>query len=168
MKKRRLGMAAIILAAICMVSGCARAIPKDWYEGILENYKMGFSTGWKSNPSNINISEEMQNGTYSYGYLLKDLDGDGADELLIGIDDGAEETKFTDVYIYHSDVGPFQALNDGDGYYMYICDGSTLRVDSWYGSETKTEYMKYNSKNNAFLMVDGGSKPGHYTLTPFN
>ena len=168
MEKKRLRIAGVMLAVVCMLAGCAKSAPNDWYEGTLENYRMGFSSGWKTNPANINLPEEMLSDSYKFGYLLKDLDGDGTDELLIGIIDGAEETKFTDVYIYHSDFGPFQMMNDGSGYYMYICDQNTLRVDSWYGSETKTEYMVFQSENNSFLHVDGGSKPNHYELTPFN
>ena len=50
---------------------------------------------------------------------------------------------------------------------MYLCDSNVIRVDSWYGSETQTEYMTYNAEGDSFLVVDGGSMPQKVTLTPF-
>ena len=58
-------------------------------------------------------------------------------------------------------------MSAGEGYYMYLCDSDIIREDSWYGSHTKTNYMRYDSKDNSFLIVDGGSKPKKVELTGF-
>ena len=102
--------------------------------------------------------------------MLRDLDGDGAEELLVGIIDDEPETKFTDILIWHSDIGAFRILSGGDGYYIYLCDNNVIKMDKWYGSQTLTDYMEYNSANNSFTILDPAPAvtPGKYELTPFN
>ena len=50
---------------------------------------------------------------------------------------------------------------------MYLCDDNVIRMDSWYGSETKIDYMVYDPEGDSFLIVDGGSNPGHFELKEF-
>ena len=171
MKKKsvRLALACSMALTLC---GCSikigTKIPAEWYNETLEYYREGFSSDWANEREDLHISDEMKDPDNTFGYLLRDLNGDGADELLIGIIDDSEETKFTDLYIWHSDFGAFRSLNCGDGYYMYICDDDVIKMDSWYGSQTKVDYMVYEQDGDAFLIVDGGSNPGHFDLTPFN
>jgi hypothetical protein len=149
-------------------TGCMiKYIPDNWYNETIEFYRKGFETGWANEKESLPISDEQKDPNNKFGYLLRDLDGDGANELLIGLMDDSEETKFTDIYIWHSDRGSFRIMSTGEGYYMYLCPDNVIREDSWYGSQTKVNYMTYDSKNNAFLHVDGGGKPGKYELTPF-
>ena len=157
---------AIALGGICaiMLTGCmTKKVPQNWYEGTLEYYKQGFENGWKNDDS---VNSEYFTDS-RFGYLLQDLDGDGADELLIGIIDDAPETKFTDIIIWHRDFGPMKVFSVGDGYYMYLCDGNVIKEDMWYGSETKVQYMVYDSKDNSFPIVDGGGIPKKFELTEF-
>ena len=145
---------------------------RDKIKGLRE--KVEFLIGKKKN-NNVNvylIPNYNKNGGKFYTICTNvgekiDLDGDGIDELLIGIMDGAEETKFTNLIIKHRDFGPTQSFSTGEGYYMYLCDNNVIRMDSWYGSETRTEYMEYDSKNNSFPVIDGGSKPKKIELTGF-
>lgn len=158
----------LVLFCIFVLTACGKQdkAKEEWYLDTLEYYRTGFQTGWSNEKSNLYISDEMKNKDNKFGYLLKDLDGDGTMELLIGIDDGTSETKFTDIYILHRDFGPYRSFTTSDGYYMYLCDDNVIKSDSWYGSETKTDYMKYDGKENSFPIVDGGSKPRKYDLTP--
>ena len=98
-----------------------------------------------------------------------DLDEDGVDELLIGFNDGSTATKFTDVLVWHSDLGAYKLLGGGSGYYIYLCAGNVLAVDSWYGSQTERTFMTWNSKTNSFPHVDGEGKylPMKWDLTEF-
>lgn len=167
---KKSGLVLALMISVMSLNACGKTrIPDKWYDATLDYYKEGFETGWKNEEPSLYISDEMKDKKNHFGYLLKDLDGDGADELLIGIIDDSTETKFTDVYIWHRDVGAFRILNGGEGYYIYLC-GGVVRVDSWYGSETKTEYMKYDSENNSFLHItsDEPVHPGKYELTPFD
>ncbi len=161
---------AVKLASLCLsvfiLGGCSN-IPKDWYDATVDYYREGFSSGWANEDPKLYITDEMKDPDNKFGYLLRDLNGDGAYELLIGIIDDSEETKFTDLYIWHSDFGAFRSLNCGEGYYMYLCDGDVIRMDSWYGSQTKIDYMEYNPEGDSFIIVDGGSNPGHFELTEF-
>ena len=102
-------------------------------------------------------------------FLLVDLDEDGVDELLIGFNDGSTATKFTDVLVWHSDLGAYKLLGGGSGYYIYLCAGNVLAVDSWYGSQTERTFMTWNSKTNSFPHVDGEGKylPMKWDLTEF-
>ncbi len=167
MKRMHICTAILTISAL-LISGCSFSPkPATWYEPTLDYYKEGFESGWANEDPKLFISDEMKDTGNSFGYLLKDLDGDGLNELLIGIKDDSDETKFTDVYIYHSDLGPYRVLSGGEGYYIYLCDDNVIRMDSWYGSETEIKYMSYDSNDNAFLIIDSGSKPGKYELTDF-
>ena len=100
---------------------------------------------------------------------MASLDGDGIDELLIGLIDDGNVTKFTNVVVRHSDLGDYCLLSGTNGYYIYLCGSNVLRVDSWYGSQTEMRYMQFNSKNNAFTVIDGEGKflPMKWELTEF-
>ncbi len=162
----------VLVAAYCILSltGCGvlkKSVPKNWYDSTVKFYQEGFSDNWKNVGSDFIVPDCYTNGKYKYGYLLKDLNNDGADELLIGIISDSGETKFTDVYIYHSDMGPLRIFSADDEYSIYLCDSSVIRLDKWYGSETQIDYMVYNPEGDTFINVDGGSMPRHYELTPF-
>ncbi|SCW70275.1 hypothetical protein SAMN02910456_02681 [Ruminococcaceae bacterium YRB3002] len=165
----------ILLASATLMSlaGCGiigkKSIPEEWYKDAIEYYRDAAQNGAANESTEFFISSDMRDpgsGT-KFGYTLVDLDGDGAEELLIGIVDDDSHTKFTNVVVYHSDLGPYCLLSGGEGYYIYLCNDNCLREDSWYGSETKTQYMKYNHENNAFTIVEGKYLAKKVELTPF-
>ena len=159
---------AIVLSVVFGVSGCSRK-PKDWYVSSLEYYRNGIKNGFTEESRQLTITDEMKDPHNKMGYLLTDLDGDGVDELLIGIISDGSYTKFTNVVVYHSDLGAYCLISGGNGYYTYLCASNVLRVDSWHGSETQSRYMKWNSKSNAFDVIDGEGKymPMKWELTEF-
>lgn len=167
--KRTALLAMPVLIIAMLVSGCTSGskAPKDWYEETINYYKNGINTNWSGDTMKVHLSDDIKNTSNDLGYLLIDLDEDGSDELMIGMNDGSAETKFLDVYVWHSDLGAFQILTGGDGYYIYLCGNNVIRMDTWYGSETKTEFMKFDSSNNAFLIVDEQGFPRKVELTPF-
>jgi hypothetical protein len=164
-----------ILAVVLLVTGAAemtgcKRVPKDWYKGALEYYGNGIKNGFDDENQNLNVSDELKNPAYKKGYLIRDLDGDGTDELLIGlIEDGSSYTRFTNVVVFQPGVGTFSKLSGGNGYYIYLCASEVLRVDSWYGSKTEMRYMTYDSKDACFVIIDGEGKylPMKWELTPF-
>ncbi|MBR1796814.1 MAG: hypothetical protein IJ757_02175 [Clostridiales bacterium] len=165
---------AVLLAVVGMTAsftGCLkRHVPKGWYEDAIAYYQDGFNNNWSNiDPErHLNVSNEQRNPAIKFGYLLKDLDGDGAEELLIGIIEPSGATKFTDVIVYHYDLGEYDLLSGGEGYYIYLCNGDVLRVDSWYGSETQSKYMRYDSSDSTFPYVtEGNYAPMRFELTPF-
>ena len=156
-----------LMLAVVLLTGCGYPAPKNWYKETLEYYAEGFSSDWKNERSDLFVCDEMKDKKHKFGYLVTDLDSDGTDELLIGFnEDGV--TKFTELYIWHSDKGSFRIIASGGGYYMYLCDNNIIKEDSWYGSKTKTNYYKYVSKDNALLVVDGGGLPRECELTYFS
>ncbi|MBR3269424.1 MAG: membrane lipoprotein lipid attachment site-containing protein [Oscillospiraceae bacterium] len=166
----------ILLAVLSLaVTGCGQKktkerrpkIPADWYRETLQYYREGFDGGWKNERSDLNVSDEMKDGNNKFGYLLQDLDGDGASEVLIGLMDDSAETKIIDVFIWHSDRGAFRILHGGEGYYIYLCEQNVLRMDSWRGAATDTKYMKYDSKNNSFTELSEEAVPQKLELTAF-
>ena len=157
----------LLLTFAFLLTGCGSYVPKEWYTGNINYYKLGFSDGWKNEEADFNVCEEMKDPNNKFGYLLVDLDGDGGEELLIGIIDDSPATKFTDLIIYHRDFGPTRSFRAGDGYYFYLCAGNIIKMDSWYGSQTKTDYMQYDSKENSFPIVDSAPTPLKVELTPF-
>ena len=167
--KKAIRIIALTLAMAFLITGCGanNKANETWYEGTINYYKEGFANGWKNEEPDYYITDEMKDKNNKFGYLLRDLDGDGINEVLIGLIDGSSETKFTDIIILHKDFGPYRSFSCGEGYYIYLYDDNVIRCDKWYGSETQTDYMKYDSKNNSFPIVDGGSKPGRYDLIEF-
>ena len=159
---------ALLVSIVAGMTGCRR-VPKDWYKSTLEFYGNGIKNGFTDEPRNLHVAEELKNSAYKKGYMLYDLDGDGTDELLIGLIDGGSYTKFTSIIVYHSDLGPYCLLSGGGGYYYYLCASNVIRGDSWRGSETETRYMTFNSKSNSFTIIDGEGKymPMKWELTEF-
>ena len=161
----------LVMSLPCL-AGC-RLKPKQWYKETLEYYGEGVKTGWANeDPSlRLNISKDLKtkDSNKKIGYLLVDLDEDGVDELLIGFNDGSTATKFTDLLVWHSDFGAYKLLGGSEGYYIYLCAGNVIAMDSWYGSETKREFMKWESKSNSFPIIDGEGKylPMKWELTEF-
>lgn len=158
----------LLLSAVFGLTGC-RPDKDEWYKDAVEYYRQGVLYGKEGNNRQLDISPEILGKGKGVGYLLHDLDGDGRDELLIGFNSSGGITKFTNVVVRHSDLGPYSLLGGSNGYYIYLCNDDVLRVDSWYGSETKVEYMKFNSKSNSFEVVDGAGKysPKQWKLTQF-
>ncbi len=149
----------LIVATVMLIASCGSRskVPEGWYQDTLDYYAEGFRTNWANEKRELHdpvIGTDLKDPRNKFGYLLIDLDGDGGEELLIGIMDNDAHTKFTDVYIWHSDLGAFQIMSKSEGYYAYLCNGNVLRVDSWYGSQTETQYMAYNSDNNSFTILN--------------
>nr|MCR4846641.1 hypothetical protein [Eubacterium sp.] len=86
--KNQIKFLAITLATVILLAGCSlkKPVPKNWYDVTLETYREGFRTGWKDEQG-LNITDEQKDPNNKFGYLLRDLDGDGASEVLIGIID---------------------------------------------------------------------------------
>ena len=165
--KKIIKLLTLMLVLLFVLTGCGlrKKAPKKWYEGNINYYKEGVKDKWAHVDSDYYVPEDYKKE--KLGYLLKDLDGDGTDELFIGIIDDSSETKFTDIIIYHNDFGPTRSFCTGEGYYIYICDNNIVRQDSWLGSETETRYMKYNSDENSWPIIDTKSTARKFELTPF-
>ena len=166
----------LLLVSVFSCTGCFTALlkkaPKNWYEDSVEFYREGLNTGWANDDPEyrLNISKDLKDPyNKEIGYLLVDLDKDGVQEFLVGFNDGSTATKFTDVLVWHSDLGAYKLLGGGEGYYIYLCADNVLAVDSWYGSQTQREFMRWDSKQNAFPVIDGEGKylPKKWDLTKF-
>ncbi len=170
MKLKKIAAIALVLLTATSCAQKKNKVPENWYEGTIDYLDKGFSSGWKNADEDANISDELRDSNNKFGYLLKDLNGDGADEVLVGLIDNGSVTKFTDIYVWHRDFGPTRIWSTGEGYYIYLCEDNILRSDSWYGSQTRTEYMKFNTEEESFLILspDTEPTPGKYQLTPFN
>ncbi len=158
----------LLVTGAVQMTGCKR-IPKDWYKRALEFYGNGIKNGFGEENEYLYVCDELKNPAYKKGYLLRDLDGDGTDELLIGLIEDSSYTRFTNVVVFQTGVGTFSKLSGGNGYYIHLCASNVLRVDSWYGSKTDMRYMTYDSKDASFLIIDGEGKymPMKWELTPF-
>ncbi|MBR2524691.1 MAG: hypothetical protein IKE53_09700 [Clostridiales bacterium] len=167
MKKALLAATSMILIA-ASISGCFGQ--GKWYQSVIDYYGDGFALNWENEGQlkNTVIGSEQKDPTIKFGYNIIDLDGDGTDEILIGIIDGSNQTKITDVYVNRGDLGAYDVLHGSEGDYIYLCTGNILRVDSSYGNTTESEFLKYNSKDYSFTVVDGNmAAPKTVELTPF-
>ena len=163
---------AMLVTTLPGLTGC-KLKNKDWYNVTLDVYREGMKTNWANEDqyTGLNISDDLKtkDPNKQIGYLLVDLDKDGVDELLVGFNDGSTATKFTDVLVWHSDLGAYKLLGGGNGYYIYLCASNVLAVDSWYGSQTQRQFMTWDSKTNSFPVIDGEGKylPMKWDLTEF-
>ncbi len=176
MRKALTTILAVVLfaAALPGLTGCFwKRVPKKWYNKTLDYYREGLSSNWANeDPSNgfyIGSDLKVLDASREFGYLITDLDGDGNDELLIGFNDGSSTTKFTDVYVWQRGYGAYQSFTGNDGYYTYLCGSGIIAHDSWYGSQTQREFLKWNPETGFFNVIEGEGKylPMKWELTAF-
>ena len=147
-------------------AGRAGIPPEEWYAETIKYYTEGYASNWANERSDLPFTAEMKDKNNKFGYLIRDLDGDGIKEFLIGYADDKKETRFTELYIWHSDFGVRRTFTCGDGHYMYLCDNGLIKSDTYSGSGT--EYMKYDSAINGMHVLENEQgTPQKVELTPF-
>ncbi len=161
--------AALIVAMLACSAGCSKSITKEWYKGALQYYGDGIKNGFTEKHGDLQVPKELEDKSFKCGYLLKDLDGDGVDELLVGIMDNASETKFTNVVVRHSDLGPYCLLGGSDGHYIYLCNDNVIYMKNEFVTADYTDYLRWQPKSNSFLHIEGEGKylPMKWELTAF-
>ena len=161
--------AAILVSVVIGSTGCASKKKDEWYKGALAYYGEGVKNGFAKEDRQLVVAGDLKDKSNKCGYLLKDLDGDGVEELLIGLIDNGIETRFTSVVVRHRDLGPYCLLSAGGGNYIYLCADNVLKMDSTFGSSGKNDYLKWNSRSNSFSKVEGEGKylPLKWELTAF-
>lgn len=159
----------LLVSVVFGMTGCKKSALKNWYNEPLEFYGNGIKYGFTEEPSNYTVSGILKDKSYKKGYLLQDLDGDGVDELLIGIIDDGNKTKFTSIIVYHSDLGPYCLISGGENAFIYLCASNVLMMDANPPFEPEPTYMTFNSKNNSFTHIEGEGKylPMKWELTEF-
>ena len=163
-------LSVVLLASVVIGStGCMSKAKKEWYKETLEYYRDGVKNGFKEEINKLDVPDELKDGKHRIGYLLRDLDGDKVDELLIGIIDDDINTKFTNVVVRHGDLGPYCLISGTNGYYTYLCSDNVLLHESWRGSDTEKRFMRWDHKSNAFTIIEGEGKylPMKWELTEF-
>ena len=161
--------ASLIVAMLACSSGCMKQANKEWYKGVLEYYGNGVKNGFTEKHSNLQVPSELEDKNNKCGYLLKDLDGDGIDELLIGLIDDSSQTKFTNVIVRHSSLGPYCLLSGSGGHYIYLCYDNVIYMKNQFVTADYTDYMVWQSKSNSFQHIEGEGKylPMKWDLTAF-
>lgn len=170
----RLLASALLLSVAFSMSGCslvAKGVTKElWYKGTLKIYKEGLDSGWANEKDiDVFIADELKDPNNDIGYLLIDLDEDGTKELLIGFNDGSTYTKFTDLYVYHRDMGAYQIMHGTAGSYIYLAYDNVIISDSSFGTGADRTYMTWDSTWDEFTSIDGEGKylPIKWDLTEF-
>lgn len=161
---------ALLMSVVSGLTGCKKYVLKDWYVDALNYYRDGVRSGFSDEPANFKVSSDLKVKTNNPGYMLYDLDGDGVDELLIGLIDNSAKTKFTSIVIYHSDLGPYCVFSGANGDYFYLCANGIIKQEiTSVRTNTPELYYKFDSKNNSFTRIEGDGKyiPMKWDLTPF-
>lgn len=161
---------ALLLTAASSLTGCKKAVLKNWYAEALDFYGNGIKNVFMEEPRNYAVSSDLKNKNNKFGYLLYDLDGDGVYELLIGIIDNSSRTKFTSIVVYNSDLGPYCSLSGSNGDYYYLCaDGVIKQEIKSFRTNVPEMYFRYDSSTNSFNRIDGEGKyiPMKWELTEF-
>ena len=167
--------AALMLAMIPCMTGCKKS-PVIWYTGTIEFFRKAiYEDGPDYNENHsFKVAPELKNPNNEVGYLVKDLDGDGVEELLVGFNDGSPYTKFTSVVVMYPDldIGAYELLSGTNGSYIYLCgaDNVICTVNTFGVTAATTTYMQYEGGTKAeFNVIDGEGKylPTTWELTPF-
>ena len=141
--------------------------PDEWYSTTRDIYYKAFSEKWSGSGYDIDPIDDYKDNSKKFGYYLVDLNDDGSMEFLVGFDDGSKPTKFTDVYVWHSDFGATRIMYGGTDIYYYLCSDKCLREDMEWGKNSTTRYLKYNQKENSFTILENGGDPQKVELTYF-
>ena len=148
MKKTAIAVSALLTVAACAGCGNEDRIPKDWYNDSIAYFETAVNNGWdKADPEKYHVMEPMQASAYvvgadgekrtsgvsvisgpeeyrdssnKFGYLLKDLDGDG--DYMYLCDNGTliKESTFggtteTEAMKYSSENNSFEIVGNGGG-----------------------------------------------------
>ena len=154
----------LMLSVVAGLTGCnslRSAAMKDWYKETLEYYKENIGNSGASEKSELVVPDDLLDKNNEAGYLLYDLDGDGIDELLIGLIDDEPYTKFTNVVVLHSTLGPYCLLSGTADSPIYLCADGIIRIGD--------DCLKYDSADSEFKVVasNGAYLPQQWELTPF-
>ena len=176
-KYKKVGVILAFSAIILSFTGCGlgdlgkkvrNQVPKDWYAATRDIYEKEFKEGWSSDNSSVRPLEAYKDKSRKFGYYLIDLDGDGNDEFLVGYDNGTKPTVFTDLYIWHPDVGSFRILNVDDGMALYLCTDKTIKMVDGEGTSEEIRYFKYIKEDHALENLQSGGEPMMVNLTYFD
>ena len=74
----------LLMTVVFGFTGCKKA-PKNWYKNCLEYYRDGINNGFTKTFGNLHVPEELKDKNNKIGYQLRDLDGDGVEELLMDL-----------------------------------------------------------------------------------
>jgi len=162
---------ALLMSVVFGFAGCRKYVLKDWYTEALNYYRDGVRSGFGlSEPENFKVSDDLKIKTNNPGYMLYDLDGDGVEELLIGLIDNSAKTKFTSIVVYHTEKGPYCMFSGGNGDYYYLCaDGVIKQEITSFRTNTPELFYRFDPKSNSFTRIEGDGKyiPLKWDLTPF-
>ena len=163
---------ALLMSVVPGLTGCKKQVLKNWYLGALDYYGNGVKNGFYDEDEypNFKVSSDLKDKSKKAGYLVYDLDGDGVDELLIGLIDSSAKTKFTSIVIYHSDLGPYCVFSGANGDYFYLCANGVIKQEiTSFRTNVPELYYQFDSKNNSFTQIEGDGKyfPMLWELTEF-
>ncbi|MBR4947747.1 MAG: hypothetical protein IKZ29_04220 [Clostridiales bacterium] len=163
---------ALLMSVVSGLTGCKKQVLKNWYLEALDYYGNGVKNGFYDEDEypNYKVSGDLKNKSNKVGYLLYDLDGDGVNELLIGLIDNGAKTKFTSIVIYHSDLGPYCVFSGANGDYFYLCSNGIIKQEiTSFRTNVPELYYQFDSETNSFTRIEGDGKyfPMLWELTEF-
>ncbi|MBR1738861.1 MAG: S8 family serine peptidase [Ruminococcus sp.] len=125
---------------------------KESYDEILERYSVGLQTGWSdyNEGDRTNYLERFGDEPEKVGYMLKDLNGDGIDELIIGL-------------IYENNRWDFEH-NRIIELFSYKNGGAELILSSW---RDRSEFFLVND-NKLLHHQSGTGASNSYSLLEFS
>ena len=141
--------------------------PEEIYKDVLDYYYESINSGWMDY-ENETMSESEISYIYSYfysdpsylnqiGYEFIDLNNDGTDELIIGLDLKDEtnyyENVILDLYTYANEE-PIHVVSSGERWRYELCDDNTLYYSSSGGASSNT-YEHYQLNNSSLELLEG-------------
>lgn len=103
-----------------------------------------------------NEFREDRNKNRNLGYLIKDINADGIEELLLGepinTDINGEISKIYDIYSI-DDGRVYQVLNGAEDYYYLICNDSVI-IKETIADDNSIERSSYVFEKNSFRLTE--------------
>lgn len=124
-------------------------LSEDAYNAVLVKYLTAIEENWSAEQCQIeDISTRMQGqNAANAGYAMMDLDGDGAEELLVG--NGIE---IWDVYTTLEDGTPIHILTDeNDGSQCYLCKKGIFAMELIGKDQGYAEYYRLENSQLTYL-----------------
>ncbi|MDO4492652.1 MAG: hypothetical protein Q4C53_02060 [Clostridia bacterium] len=137
------------LALSMTLSSFAFAAERDYtaYDKLIASVEQQMSCGWEKTPEDLGVSVMLEVSPETTGWLRRDIDNNGTDELLIGeLPQKDWDGVIYDMFTLDAANNPVHVFTGWDRNRWYLLENGMLRNEGSSGADNSvTEYYTYKS-----------------------